>query len=105
LVNIGQPLVTSVNLYEAKTRLSELVDAAHEGDTIVIARSGRPLATLDPLPTRKQPIRLGLMKGKLRIAADFDAPLPENILEDFEGRLRPGGGCWTPILSEAETDT
>lgn len=80
--------MTSVNLYEAKTRLSELVEAAHEGETIVIAKSGRALATLGPLPAAKKRIRLGLMKGKIRIAADFDAPLPDDLLEAFEGRSR-----------------
>lgn len=78
--------MASVNLYEAKTRLSELVNAAHEGETIVIAKSGRALATLGPLHARKKPIRLGLMKGRIRVSADFDAPLPEDILKDFEGR-------------------
>lgn len=78
-----------LNLYDAKTRLSELVEAASHGQTVVIAKAGKPLARLGPLQPPRQRVRLGLMKGKIRIAKDFDAPLPEHILEDFEGKSRP----------------
>ena len=76
-----------VNIYEAKTRLSELVEQASRGETVVIAKSGTPMAKLVPLshgPKRK--IKYGLMKGKIEIADDFDAPLPDDILASFEGR-------------------
>ena len=76
-----------VNLYEAKTRLSELVDQAGRGETIVIAKSGTPIAKLVPLnsgPKRK--IRFGLMKGEFVIPTDFDAPLDDATLAAFEGR-------------------
>ena len=76
-----------VNLYEAKTRLSELVDQAGRGETIVIAKSGTPIAKLVPLnsgPKRK--IKFGLMKGEFVIPADFDAPLDNATLAAFEGR-------------------
>ena len=79
-----------VNIYEAKTRLSELVDQASRGETVVIAKSGTPMAKLVPLshgPKRK--IKYGLMKGEIEIADDFDAPLPDDILAAFEGR-EPG---------------
>ena len=79
-----------VNIYEAKTRLSELVEQASRGETVVIAKSGTPMAKLVPLsygPKRK--IKFGLMKGKIEIADDFDAPLPDDILAAFEGR-EPG---------------
>jgi prevent-host-death family protein len=76
-----------VNLYEAKTKLSELVDRAAGGEEIVIARHGRPVARLvaytAPLGKRR---RLGLLAGKIWIADDFDAALPEDVLADFEGR-------------------
>ncbi len=74
-----------LNLYEAKTRLSELVEAASEGDTILIAKAGRPLAKLVAASEKRRPLRLGLMKGAIRIHKDFDAPLPESVLADFEG--------------------
>ena len=76
-----------INIYEAKTRLSELVDQASRGETVIIAKSGTPMAKLVPLshgPKRK--IKYGLMKGEIKIADDFDAPLPDDILAAFEGR-------------------
>ena len=76
-----------VNIYEAKTRLSELVDQAHHGETIIIAKNGTPLAklvALDALP--KPAIVYGLMKGEFIEADDFDAPLPDDLLAAFEGR-------------------
>ena len=79
-----------VNIYEAKTRLSELVEQASRGETVVIAKSGTPMAKLVPLshgPKRK--IKYGLMKGEFIEADDFDAPLPEDLLAAFEGRSEP----------------
>ena len=76
-----------INIYEAKTQLSQLVDAAHRGETIIIAKAGTPLAKLVPLghgPKRK--IQYGLMKGGIEIAVDFDAPLPDDVLAPLEGR-------------------
>lgn len=79
-----------VNIYEAKTRLSELVELAHNGESVVIAKAGTPMARLVPLsevPKRK--IRFGTMKGEIEIAPDFDAPLPDEILDLFEGKGKP----------------
>jgi prevent-host-death family protein len=74
-----------LNIYEAKTRLSQLVDEASKGKTFVIAKSGKPMAKLVPLTERKKPrIRFGLMKGEIKVAHDFDAPLPDEIIELFE---------------------
>ena len=76
-----------VNIYEAKTRLSELVDQAHAGQTVIIAKAGTPMAKLVPLhhgPKRK--IVFGLMKGQFVEAPDFDAPLPDDLLDLFEGK-------------------
>ncbi len=76
-----------VNLYEAKTQLSQLVDAASRGETIVIAKSGTPLAKLVPLNDGPKPkIKLGTMKGSVWIADDFDGPLPDDLQAAFEGR-------------------
>ena len=69
-----------VNIYEAKTRLSDLVDQASRGETVIIAKAGTPLAS-----AAKRKLVFGLMKGKIRIADDFDAPLPDDILAAFEG--------------------
>jgi len=75
-----------LNLYEAKTRLSSLVEEAAAGNEIVIAKAGVPRARLVPLRTRNR--RPGGSKGRIRIAADFDAPLPPAILEGFIGKAR-----------------
>ena len=76
-----------VNIYEAKTRLSQLVEQAHQGETIVIAKNGTPLAKLVPLDRAAKPKTVfGLIKGEIEIADDFDAPLPDDLLALFEGR-------------------
>jgi prevent-host-death family protein len=77
-----------LNLYEAKSRLSSLVEEAAAGAEIVIAKAGVPRARLVPVKAtaRRRP---GGWKGKIEIAADFDAPLPPAIVRAFEGRTTP----------------
>ena len=77
---------TVFNLYEAKSSLSRLVDRAAAGEEIIIAKAGRPLARLVPFRGARRPRRPGGWEGRVRIADDFDAPLPEEILKAFEGR-------------------
>jgi prevent-host-death family protein len=74
------------NLYDAKTRLSQLVERAARGEEIVIAKAGKPLAKLVPLATRNEPRKPGGWEGKVHISDDFDAPLPDEIQAGFEGR-------------------
>ncbi|MBI3183004.1 MAG: type II toxin-antitoxin system Phd/YefM family antitoxin [Myxococcales bacterium] len=74
------------NLYEAKTALSKLVDRAAKGEEIIIAKAGRGLAKLVPLRGGKKRRKPGGSKGRIFIADDFDAPLPEEIQSAFEGR-------------------
>jgi prevent-host-death family protein len=74
----------TVNLYEAKTKLSQLVERAAAGEEIIIAKAGRPLARLVPLAKRTTPRPLGLLAGKVQIGSDFDDPLPDEILRAFE---------------------
>ena len=69
-----------VNIHAAKTHFSRLVERAARGEEIVIARDGRPLARLVPLAAPRRRRRLGLQKGKIKVAADFDAPLPAKVL-------------------------
>ena len=68
-----------VNIYEAKTRLSQLVDRAAKGDDVIIARAGRPVARLVAFKPPGAVRRPGRMRGRIRVAADFDAPLPEGL--------------------------
>ncbi len=78
---MGKP----VNLYDAKTRLSELVDRASAGEEIVIAKAGNPVARLVPLRSIHERRTPGRWAGRIRIAPDFDAPLPDELLDAFEG--------------------
>ena len=75
-----------INMHEAKTQLSKLVEAAEAGRETVIARAGKPVAKLVPLVPKSPARRLGALKGKIRIPADFDAPLPPEVVAAFEGR-------------------
>jgi prevent-host-death family protein len=72
-----------VNLYDAKTNLSELVDRAAAGEEIVIAKAGKPRARLVPLESDVPERRPGRARGRIRIAPDFDAPLPPDIADAF----------------------
>jgi len=75
-----------VNIHAAKTHFSRLVERAAKGEEIIIAKAGKPVARLMPLAVPARPRRPGLLKGRIKIADDFDAPLPEDILRLFEGR-------------------
>ena len=76
---------TQVNLYEAKTHLSSLVERAAKGEEIIIAKAGKPLAKLVPITLESESPRVpgGNFLGVTYLADDFDAPLPEEILRDF----------------------
>ncbi len=78
----------TVNIYQAKTQLSKLVDQAAAGEEVIIARNGKPVARLTALLHKKEKrtINFGALKGKGWIADDFDAPLPDDLLALFEGR-------------------
>ena len=79
-------MVKPVNIHEAKTHFSRLVERAANGEEIIIARAGRPLARLMPLASPTRPRRPGLLKGRIRISKNFDAPLPRDIARAFESR-------------------
>lgn len=78
----------TVNLYEAKANLSKLVERAAAGEEIIIAKAGRPLARLVPIQKQDElkPRPLGLLKGQVVVGDDFDDPLPQDIMDAFEGR-------------------
>ena len=78
----------TVNIHQAKTQFSRLIERVCAGEEIIIARSGKPVARLAPLEPRR-PRRLGLLKGKIWVAKDFDAPLPDDLLDLFEGKGEP----------------
>jgi prevent-host-death family protein len=78
--------MNTINIYEAKTQLSKLVDQAAAGKDIVIARGGKPVARLTRLEAPARKVRFGVLKGKVKVAKDFDAPLPSEVQAEFEGR-------------------
>jgi prevent-host-death family protein len=73
----------TVNIYDAKTHFSDLIDQVAKGEEIVISRRGKPVARLAPMPGRG--IKFGVLKGKLTVPADFDASLPPDIQRYFDG--------------------
>ena len=76
-----------INIHEAKTHLSRLVDEVSAGEELTIAKAGKPLARLVPIKVAKRVRKPGFLKGKIRIANDFDAPLPSDLIDAFEGRV------------------
>jgi prevent-host-death family protein len=76
--------MATVNIYDAKTRLSQLVDRAASGEDVVVCRNGKPLVRITRLEASKRQVKFGVLKGKLTIPADFDAPLPAEVLAGFE---------------------
>jgi prevent-host-death family protein len=74
-----------VNIHEAKTHLSRLLQRVAGGEEITIAKSGVPVARLVAIETRAKTRPLGMDRGKVWVADDFDAPLPDELLKEFYG--------------------
>ncbi len=74
------------NVREAKTHLSSLLQTVASGADVIIAKAGKPMARLSSIEESRPQIRFGVLKGKVKVSDDFDAPLPDNILSEFEGR-------------------
>ena len=80
----------AVNTHEAKTQFSRLLRRVAAGEEITIANRGVPVARLVPVPRENSPRVLGILRGELTIPEDFDAPLPDDLLDLFEGREKKG---------------
>jgi prevent-host-death family protein len=76
----------TVNIYDAKTRFSQLVDKAAAGEDVIVSRHGKPVARITRLVGQDRRVRFGLLKGRVTVAEDFDAPLPDELQAAFEGR-------------------
>ena len=74
----------TVNVHEAKTQFSKLLARVARGERIIIAKNGQPVAELRPLSAANAERHFGELKGKIQIADDFNAPLPDDVLADFE---------------------
>jgi prevent-host-death family protein len=79
-----------VNIHEAKTNLSRLLALVNEGEEVIIAKSGKPIARLSKYSTTAKR-QLGRDKGLYEIPGNFDDPLSEDVLKDFEGKKNPTG--------------
>ena len=78
----------TVNVHEAKTHLSRLLERAQGGEEFVIAKAGRPVARLGPLARPGKKRRLGLLDGKVKVPDDFTEPRPDEVIAAFEGQRR-----------------
>ena len=79
-----KPVVVRVGVHEAKTRLSQLLRLVDGGQEVEISRGGEPVAKIVPIRS-PQKRRLGTDEGAFIVPDDFDAPLPDDILESFAG--------------------
>ena len=75
--------MTTRNIHAAKTHFSKLIEEVEDGEEVVIAKAGKPVARLVPF-ARPAKRKLGLLAGRLTVPDDFDAPLPEEIIAAFE---------------------
>ncbi len=71
-----------INIHEAKTHLSRIVEEVAAGAEVLIAKAGKPMVKMSPLDAGKT-IRFGVLKGKIRVPDDFDAPLADDVLASF----------------------
>ncbi|OYW29938.1 MAG: prevent-host-death protein [Caulobacter sp. 12-67-6] len=77
----------TVNIHEAKTHLSRLVEQAADGESFIIAKAGKPMVKVVPLEVREQPAgrRIGFLDGEFTVPDDFDTMFADEILAMFEG--------------------
>jgi prevent-host-death family protein len=72
------------NIQEAKTHLSQLLKKVASGVDVIIAKAGKPMARISRIEEKRMKIRFGVLKGKVKVSEDFDAPLPDDLLSEFE---------------------
>jgi prevent-host-death family protein len=75
-----------INIHEAKTHLSRIIEEVAAGSEVIIAKAGKPMARLTSLSGEPRTKKFGLLKGKLKIPDDFNAPLDDATIAAFEGR-------------------
>jgi prevent-host-death family protein len=78
--------MTTVNIHDARTHLSRLLEEVAAGAEVVIARAGTPIARLVPIEAAPRPKLLAPLAGRIEVPEDFDAPLPPDVQAGFEGR-------------------
>ena len=73
-----------INIHEAKTHLSRIVDEVAAGAEVIIAKAGKPMARLSPIHAPARSKKLGLLKGKIKVPDDFNSPLDDEVIAAFE---------------------
>ena len=73
------------SIQEAKADLQRLLRQVASGNVVIIAEGGKPVARISRVGEGKPKILFGVLKGKVKVAEDFDAPLPADVLSEFEG--------------------
>ena len=74
----------TVNIHEAKTHLSAILKRVESGEEVLIAKAGKPIARVSPIPASSGKRQPGTAKGRIAMTQNFIEPLPENILKEFE---------------------
>ncbi len=77
-------MATIINVHEAKTHLSRLLERVRQGEEIIVAKAGKPVAKLLPVGEGAALRVPGSARGKITVAENFDAPLPDELLDAFE---------------------
>ena len=72
------------NVQEVKNHLSRLLEDVASGEDVIIAKAGKPMARLSRIEARGPTVRFGVLKGRVKVSDDFDAPLPDALLAEFE---------------------
>jgi prevent-host-death family protein len=73
------------NIHEAKSQLSKLIEAMQQGERVIIAKAGKPVAVLGPVNATTRKCLRGVLKGQINLGPEFDEPLPVDLFEHFEG--------------------
>jgi len=79
-------MTRQVNIHDAKTQFSKLIELTQAGEEFIIAKAGKPVARLIPISKEQRKRQLGLLDGAIQVPDDFNALLPDDVLATFEGR-------------------
>ncbi len=93
----------TLNIHEVTAHISELIRAVQEGDEVIIARDGQPVARLVPYRAPRSVRRFGVLAGQVKLHDDFDEPLTEDLLKSFEGEQRACSSMLTSICGGSRT--
>jgi len=76
----------TINIHDAKTHFSKLINNVLKGAVVIIAKAGKPIAVLKSIESKSNKINFGILKNKIKIKDNFDDYLSDEIITDFEGK-------------------